>query len=259
MVIHQWFTKEAIRRLDGIGRVCWSKVNGVQGVTELSQVGIYWIPSIPNFTNIDAAVVLGNTLHAFQYTVKDTRDFKNDCFEKFLTGVWMNIQGIHRAQVHFVSPSTNWIGPGKEGTPSTIFTYESTDYTVSYQFHTLDLTMDTSKSCHELFSRILSGSTANAMLPTNPAPSTRRGFTIQTASTKATTTKNMTATKPKRATGGKGASKGEAKAIHSNMGSQHTRTSAKRSVVRADGSEEETERDKRDMRAKKRRNPKDSK
>jgi hypothetical protein len=256
MVIHQWFTKEAIRCLDGIGQVCWSKGNGAQGVTELNQVGIYWIPSIPNFANIDAAVVLGNTLHALQYTVKDTHDFKNDSFEKFLTGVWMNIQGIHRAQVHFVSPSTNWIGPGKEGTPSTIFTYERTDYTVSYQCHTLDLMIDTSKSCHELFSRILSGSTANAMLPTNPTPSTRRGSTIQTASTKATTAKNTTATKPKRSTGGKGASKGEAKAIHSNMGSQNTRASAKRSVVRADGSEEETERD---TTAKKRRNPKDSK
>ena len=47
---------------------------------QLDKEGIYWIPSIPNFANVDAAVVLGRVLYVFQGTRKRNHGFNVDTF-----------------------------------------------------------------------------------------------------------------------------------------------------------------------------------
>ena len=63
-----------------------------EGVAQLTRYRIYWIPSIPNFANIDAALLLdtedGVTLWCFQYTISEDRKFDPRSFRsKFLRPV----------------------------------------------------------------------------------------------------------------------------------------------------------------------------
>lgn len=92
-IIHQWFTDSPPT---GITGVCRSKGTRAQGVLELKTEGIYWIPSIPNFKNIDAAVVLGRVLYVFQDTVRRGHGFNEDTF-------WQEFVAVVRGQVPFDS------------------------------------------------------------------------------------------------------------------------------------------------------------
>ena len=65
---------------------------GAEGVAQLTKYRIYWIPSISNFANIDAALLLetgkGVTLWCFQYTVSEGHKFNPRSFQtKFLRPV----------------------------------------------------------------------------------------------------------------------------------------------------------------------------
>jgi hypothetical protein len=58
---------------------------GAEGVQELSKYSWYWIPSIPNFANIDAALVLKKqdgsaTIWCIQYTVAKEHSFNSKTF-----------------------------------------------------------------------------------------------------------------------------------------------------------------------------------
>jgi hypothetical protein len=186
MVIHQWFSKTD-NRPAGISRVCWSEGSGVKCVQQLNETGMYWIPSVPNFANIDAAAVHEDTLHAFQYTIRNTHDFKKDTFTSFLSAVWESNSGkkslpgtkiiagtIQKVMVHFVSPSKRWVGPGREGDSSTyMFTYgewpEYKDYPVTFHCHCLDLSKDVALPCSKLFTSIFDGSFDSLLTAKNTA------------------------------------------------------------------------------------------
>jgi hypothetical protein len=60
--------------------------NGAGGVSQLTRHSAYWIPSISNFANIDAAFVDANAkLYCIQYTVSKTHPFNTTTFRaKFL-------------------------------------------------------------------------------------------------------------------------------------------------------------------------------
>lgn len=88
-LLHRVFYKRPLP-IQGIIK---SSVTGAQGVSELSKCGWYWIPSIPNFANIDAALVLkssngSTTVWCIQYTVATDHAFNSKTFlVKFLRPV----------------------------------------------------------------------------------------------------------------------------------------------------------------------------
>jgi hypothetical protein len=82
-IVHQWFLKDS-KRADSnspIQEVCFSTGSKVEGVRQLSKPNMYWVPSTSNFANIDSALVLNNTLFAFQMTIKHYHEFNETSFE----------------------------------------------------------------------------------------------------------------------------------------------------------------------------------
>mmetsp|Transcript_5782 Transcript_5782/g.10242 ORF Transcript_5782/g.10242 Transcript_5782/m.10242 type:complete len:408 (-) Transcript_5782:48-1271(-) len=90
-VLHQWF-RDSLPT--GITRVCTSTGTGAEGVRQLREKGIYWIPCIPNFANIDAAVVIGRVLYVFHYTKRPDHSFNKDTF-------WQHFVTVVRGAVEF--------------------------------------------------------------------------------------------------------------------------------------------------------------
>jgi hypothetical protein len=82
-IVHQWFLKDS-KRADSnspIQEVCFSTGSKVEGVQQLSKPNMYWVPSVSNFANIDLALVLNNTLFAFQITIQRSHKFKPTTFQ----------------------------------------------------------------------------------------------------------------------------------------------------------------------------------
>ena len=103
-LLHQWF-KDTLPQ--DIVSVHQSTGTGREGVDELTREGVYWIPSIPNFANIDAAVVLGSVLYALQYTKSDRHTFNVDTiWDEFCVVVYGTIQ-FQRILVYIVSMDGN--------------------------------------------------------------------------------------------------------------------------------------------------------
>jgi hypothetical protein len=85
-IIHQWFLNDS-KRADSsspIQEVCFSTGTTVEGMCQLSIPNMYWVPSVSNFANIDSALVLNNTLFAFQMTVQASHEFDETSFESSL-------------------------------------------------------------------------------------------------------------------------------------------------------------------------------
>lgn len=73
---------------------------GKDGVEELNAEWLYWKPSIPNFANIDAAILLGNgTLVCLQFTVSTEHGFD---IRTFLHGFFYNIPQRVRSLVRLI-------------------------------------------------------------------------------------------------------------------------------------------------------------
>jgi hypothetical protein len=53
---------------------------GRDGIYELDIANAYWIPSSPNFADIDAAIVVDSTLHSMQHTIEAPHTFKTESF-----------------------------------------------------------------------------------------------------------------------------------------------------------------------------------
>lgn len=53
---------------------------GRDGIYELDIANAYWIPSSPNFADIDAAIVVDSTLHSIQHTIEAPHTFKTESF-----------------------------------------------------------------------------------------------------------------------------------------------------------------------------------
>jgi hypothetical protein len=88
-LLHQLFQK----RPSPIKQVLQSLGTGADGVKQLQEYSAYWIPSIPNFANIDAAIVMEDeqgsvTILCLQYTISRTHTFNSKTFiAKFLRPV----------------------------------------------------------------------------------------------------------------------------------------------------------------------------
>jgi hypothetical protein len=82
-IIHQWFLNDS-KHADSnspIQEVCISTGTTVEGMCQLSKPNMYWVPSVSNFANMDSALVLNNTLFAFQIAVKPSHEFDETSFE----------------------------------------------------------------------------------------------------------------------------------------------------------------------------------
>jgi hypothetical protein len=87
---------------------------GAEGVQQLQDYFVYWIPSIPNFANINAAIVIKGlqgsaTIWCLQYTVASTHAFNASTFRtQFLKPVCVKL-GLAAAttsvKILFVVPS----------------------------------------------------------------------------------------------------------------------------------------------------------
>lgn len=92
-MLHQWFTESPPSGVKGVCRPEKGKT-GAAGVGELVKKGLYWIPSIPNFPNIDAAVIIKDVLYVFQYTKRGDHEFNQESF-------WINFVSVVRSKVEF--------------------------------------------------------------------------------------------------------------------------------------------------------------
>ena len=109
-LLHQVFHKLPMP-VEGIIR---STGTGSESVAQLTKQSWYWIPSIPNFANLDAAIVLPNsdgviTVWAIQYTVAKHHSFNGKTFlVKFLQPVLKNFglgSGDVDVMIYFVVPN----------------------------------------------------------------------------------------------------------------------------------------------------------
>ena len=103
-LVHQLFKK----RPAPIEKWFKSSGTGAFGVMQLNEYKMYWIPSIPNFANIDAALVLKTddrvSLWCFQYTISNEHTFNAQTFRtKFLRPVTKSFDlSIDTIAVHIV-------------------------------------------------------------------------------------------------------------------------------------------------------------
>ena len=91
--------------------------SGIEGVRELTQKNQYWIPSVPNFVNIDSAIVGSDEkVWCYQFTVSKTHTFKK---RRMRSGFLNHISVLDRTQevvIVFVYPSeTNFRVPDTGG------------------------------------------------------------------------------------------------------------------------------------------------
>jgi hypothetical protein len=152
-----WITNSA--QIAGVDRVVRSTESGAESVCQLDAAGVYWIPSIPNFGDIDAAVVCNGTLHAFQYTIRRTRKFDGDKFVlNFLHPILFQIGHLIldvNVRIHFcTSASLDWIGlDSHEYSARGVGVRTLTEYKISLEAHELRLnTSDPSQECFDVFS-----------------------------------------------------------------------------------------------------------
>jgi hypothetical protein len=86
-----------------------SKRTGRNGVDELDKANAYWIPSIPNFADIDAAIVVGSTLHAIKDTIETTHTFDTQRFWDSFASVVLAKVVFKAIKIHFLCPPESFL------------------------------------------------------------------------------------------------------------------------------------------------------
>lgn len=105
-IAHKWFEKTRPRPITDFVRP-EDVVAGLASVHQLTTALAYWVPSISNFANIDAAVVVTNRLHCIQYTIQSSHSFNIVSFEDFLTVVFQQIPAITSVAIVFAVPDAS--------------------------------------------------------------------------------------------------------------------------------------------------------
>ena len=107
-IMHKWFETAKPCPVVAFVRSERGKT-GREGVGDLTAALTYWVPSIPNFANIDAAFIDGtNVLHCIQYTIKDSHGFNEETFDQELvTELKVKFpDGFEGVEIYFAVPST---------------------------------------------------------------------------------------------------------------------------------------------------------
>mmetsp|Transcript_12840 Transcript_12840/g.21323 ORF Transcript_12840/g.21323 Transcript_12840/m.21323 type:complete len:255 (-) Transcript_12840:532-1296(-) len=105
-MLHKWFQKSLPGSVAAFVRSSSEKTR-TQGVEDdLVDANSYWVPGIPNFTNIDAALVdVNNLLHCVQYTVMEKYGFNQETFKEFLDLVLNAFPIRSQVSVYFAVPT----------------------------------------------------------------------------------------------------------------------------------------------------------
>lgn len=103
-LMHRWFETTKPRPITTSRR---SSGTGREGVSQLDTANMYWVPSVSNFANIDAAFVCGETLVCLQYTVGQTHSFSADRFKSDLIAplVAQRRLSFKCIEIYFVVPT----------------------------------------------------------------------------------------------------------------------------------------------------------
>lgn len=97
-IMHAWF----VELPEGITKTHKATGTGAEGVLTLVEENVYWIPSIPNFPNIDGAVVKDGVLYVFQYTKRTGHEFDEDTFWQAFVSVVRGNLSFTRIHVYVV-------------------------------------------------------------------------------------------------------------------------------------------------------------
>lgn len=100
-LLHKWF-EEVLP--DPVSSSYKATGTGAQGVTQLKSINVYWVPSIPNYPNIDAAVVVNGVLYVFQYKKRTGHPFNADTFWQDFVSVVCGQVVFDRIHVYIVTP-----------------------------------------------------------------------------------------------------------------------------------------------------------
>ena len=106
-MMHKWLQMAKPSPIVGFVRSERGKT-GCEGVGDLTEPFIYWVPSTPNFANIDAAFIDANIeLHCIQYTIRDSHSFNEDTFENDLVAELKKKfpNGFKCATIYFAVPT----------------------------------------------------------------------------------------------------------------------------------------------------------
>jgi hypothetical protein len=125
-----------------IREVCWWEGNMVDDLKQFVRTGMYWIPSIPNFENLDGAIVHKTTLHVFQYTISSKHCFNVNAFQStFLPQILQQITGIVNVKAHFITPTTqgDWKWQGLNDPEKLDLRVQDSILRISYHMHQLVL------------------------------------------------------------------------------------------------------------------------
>jgi hypothetical protein len=84
-----------------------SRGKGAEGVRELNVPNYYWVPSVPNFVNIDAAIVTSDGhMWCFQYTTHKTHTYKKRRLRPHLLNIVnQTLPPVQDTTVIFVIPN----------------------------------------------------------------------------------------------------------------------------------------------------------
>lgn len=90
--------------------------SGAEGVAQLTERNQYWIPSVPNFVNIDSAVVgSDDAVWCFQFTISTSHTYKKRRMRSQFLNLLSVVDTTQEATVVFVVPEkTNFSLPGSD-------------------------------------------------------------------------------------------------------------------------------------------------
>ena len=70
-IIHKWVMDN--RPSPMVQDICVSTGNKQEGLAQLTDLNVYWIPSVSNYPAIDSAFVVNKTLFCFQMTISENK------------------------------------------------------------------------------------------------------------------------------------------------------------------------------------------
>lgn len=108
-LLHWCFCSDGVST--AIAAFVYAEGSGRDGVSELTTKNQYWIPSVPNFVNIDSAVVgSDDKVWCYQFTVSSTHAYKKHCTRSQFLNYISVLESTPEVVLLFVVPQgTNFV------------------------------------------------------------------------------------------------------------------------------------------------------
>lgn len=160
-LMHLWF--KTVKPAPITKWVRSQKEDGARGgISALKCEELYWIPSISNFANIDAAFVYHSKLVCVQYTVRTAHEFDGTTFWQDFASRVRSIVSFSSIAVWFVTPRqtdfqlshSNYEQPYAADSASVSLRSVSTVPTIHVSFHKAEVTCDSADSLGKTASQL---------------------------------------------------------------------------------------------------------